>query len=287
VVLSESLTYPGARAIAAQLGLRLVGIPMDDEGIDAEAFGDACKQLAPKALYVNPTLLNPTTHTISESRRRQIAAIARRYNVPIIEDDPYGFLPTDGAPPFAAIAPEVTWHVAGLAKCLGAGLRIAYVVVPDVRYGWLFASSVRTATVMASPVTLALARAGSLTALPTRCLRPCGGSRLSVSGWRPPFCHAAVSELTQSASIYGCPCRNRGRDRLSPVTCAQPESALSRATHSRLGLHRPRPCACAWVARPTVWPCAARLNLWRTHSRNRQRSLRHSSECDGRPVAVV
>jgi DNA-binding transcriptional MocR family regulator len=157
VVLSESLTYPGARAIAAQLGLRLVGIPMDDEGIEAEAFGDACQRLAPKALYVNPTMLNPTTHTISETRRRQIAAIARRYNVPIIEDDPYGFLPTNGPPPFAAIAPEVTWHIAGLAKCLGAGLRIAYVVVPDVRSGWLLASSVRTATVMASPVTLALA----------------------------------------------------------------------------------------------------------------------------------
>jgi DNA-binding transcriptional MocR family regulator len=157
VVLSESLTYPGARAIAAQLGLHLVGIPMDDEGIEAEAFDDACQRLAPKALYVNPTLLNPTTHTISESRRQQIASIARRYNVPIIEDDPYGFLPTDGPPPFAAIAPEVTWHIAGLAKCLGAGLRIAYVVVPDVRSGWLLASSVRTATVMASPVTLALA----------------------------------------------------------------------------------------------------------------------------------
>jgi DNA-binding transcriptional MocR family regulator len=157
VVLSESLTYPGARAIAAQLGLRLVGMPMDDEGIETEAFGDACRRLAPKALYVNPTLLNPTTHTISESRRQQIATIARRYNVPIIEDDPYGFLPTDGPPPFAAIAPEVTWYIAGLAKCLGAGLRIAYVVVPDVRSGWLLASSVRTATVMASPVTLALA----------------------------------------------------------------------------------------------------------------------------------
>jgi DNA-binding transcriptional MocR family regulator len=157
VVLSESLTYPGARAISAQLGLRLVGVPMDDEGIDADAFADACRRLAPKALYINPTLLNPTTHTISESRRQQIAAIARRYNVSIIEDDPYGFLPTDGPPPFAAIAPELTWHIAGLAKCLGAGLRIAYVVVPDVRSGWLFASSVRTATVMASPVTLALA----------------------------------------------------------------------------------------------------------------------------------
>ena len=157
VLLSESLTYPGARSIAAQLSLRHVGIPMDDEGLDPEHFADACKRLAPRALYLNPTLLNPTTHTISQRRRVEIAEIARRFGVVIVEDDPYGFLPVDGPAPFAAIAPEITWHVAGLAKCLGAGLRIAYVVAPDVRSGWLFASSVRTATVMASPVTIALA----------------------------------------------------------------------------------------------------------------------------------
>ena len=95
--------------------------------------------------------------TISEPRRHAIIAVARRFGVVIIEDDPYGFLPIDGPAPFAALAPDITWHVAGLAKCLGAGLRVAYVVAPDIRSGWLFASAVRTATVMASPVTIALA----------------------------------------------------------------------------------------------------------------------------------
>ncbi len=157
VILSESLTYPGVRSITAQLGQKLVGLPMDDEGIEPDALADACRRFSPKALYLNPTLLNPTTHTISASRRVAIADIVRRFNVHIVEDDPYGFLPPDGPAPFAALVPDLTWHVAGLAKCLGAGLRIAYVVVPDVRSGWLFASSVRTATVMASPVTIALA----------------------------------------------------------------------------------------------------------------------------------
>jgi DNA-binding transcriptional MocR family regulator len=156
-ILSEALTYPGTRAMAIALGLRLFGLPMDDEGVDVDAFADACRRLHPKALYLNPTLLNPTTHTITAPRRMAIAAVARRFGVPIVEDDPYGFLPTDGPPPFAALAPDVTWHVAGLAKCLGAGLRIAYVVVPDARSGWAFAASVRAATVMASPVTVALA----------------------------------------------------------------------------------------------------------------------------------
>ncbi len=157
VILAESLTYPGVRSIAAQLGMQLVGLPMDDDGVDADAFADACRRLAPKALYLNPTLLNPTTHTVSTARRHAIANIAHKFGVPIVEDDPYGFLPDPGPPPFASIAPELTWHVAGLAKCLGAGLRNAYVVAPDVRAGWLFAASVRAATVMASPVTIALA----------------------------------------------------------------------------------------------------------------------------------
>ncbi len=157
VVLSENITYPGARSIAAQFGLSLVGLPMDDQGIDAGAFADACKRLSPKALYLNPTLLNPTTHTISEPRRLELTEIARRFGVPIVEDDPYGLLPADAPPPFAALAPELTWHIAGLAKCLGAGLRVAYVVVPDNRSGWTFAASLRAATVMASPVTVALA----------------------------------------------------------------------------------------------------------------------------------
>jgi DNA-binding transcriptional MocR family regulator len=157
VILSEAITYPGTRAIAGQLGLSLVGLPMDDEGIDPDALADACRTRAPKALYVNPTLLNPTTHTITEPRRLALTAIARQFAVPIIEDDPCGLLPAQAPPPFAALAPELTWHISGLAKCLGAGLRVAYVVVPDNRSGWSFAASLRAATVMASPVTVALA----------------------------------------------------------------------------------------------------------------------------------
>jgi DNA-binding transcriptional MocR family regulator len=157
VLVSEGLTYPGARSIAAQLGLQLVGLPMDNKGVDAGAFEDLCGRSAPRALYLNPTLLNPTTHTVEEARRKEVIAVARRYGVTIIEDDPYGFLPEQGPPAFAALAPDITWHVAGLAKCLGAGLRIAYVVAPDARSAWPFAAAVRTATVMASPLTVALA----------------------------------------------------------------------------------------------------------------------------------
>ena len=156
-VLCEAITYPGVRAIAAQLGLELYGLPMDEDGIDPDAMAHACETRAPRAIYLNPTLQNPTTITVPEERRAAIVAVARRYKVPIVEDDAYGFIPSRGVHPLAAMAPDITWHIAGLAKCIGAGLRAAYVVVPDSRSGWPFAAALRAANVMASPFTVALA----------------------------------------------------------------------------------------------------------------------------------
>jgi DNA-binding transcriptional MocR family regulator len=157
VVLSDQLTFPGVRSITAQLGLSLVGLPGDAEGLSPDALDAACARLKPKLLYLNPTLQNPTTITISPRRRQAIAEIARRWRLAIIEDDAYGFIPTDAPAPIASIAPELTWYVAALAKCLGAGLRAAYVVAPDVQSGWALAQVLRCLTAMASPITVAIA----------------------------------------------------------------------------------------------------------------------------------
>lgn len=157
-VLAENITYPGVRSIAAQLRLRLVGLPMDEDGVLPNAFAEACEREKPKAIYLNPTLHNPLTLTVPEARRRQIVAVARRHGVPIVEDDAYGFIPERGPPPFAALAPELAWHIGGLSKCIGAGLRLAHVVAPDdSRALWSFAGAMRAGNVMASPLTTALA----------------------------------------------------------------------------------------------------------------------------------
>ena len=153
VICCEELTYPGLRALAGHLGIRLVGLPMDAEGIDAVAFAAACAQYAPKALYCNPTFLNPTTAVISLARRQALVEVARHYGVPIIEDDAYGFLPRVTPPAMASLGADITYYVAGLAKCLGAGLRIAYLVAPDAASAARLAASVRATTVMASPIT--------------------------------------------------------------------------------------------------------------------------------------
>ncbi|WP_430441878.1 PLP-dependent aminotransferase family protein [Shinella sp.] len=157
-VLAETITYPGMRSVAAQLRLKLVGLPMDDQGILPEAFAEACMREKPKAIYLNPTLQNPLTLTMSAARRAEIAATANTHRVPIVEDDAYGFIPASTPSPLAAFAPQLTWYIGGLSKCIGAGLRLAFVVAPDdSRALWSFAGAMRAGNVMASPLTAALA----------------------------------------------------------------------------------------------------------------------------------
>ncbi len=157
LVCVESLCYPGTKAIANQLGVQLHALAMDDEGPSAEALEQACKTLKPKALIVNPTLQNPTTLTTSGGRREALADVALRYALPIIEDDAYAMLPRQSPPPLATLAPELTYYVTGLSKTLGAGLRTAYVCAPSERLAQRLAGALRATTVMASPLTNALA----------------------------------------------------------------------------------------------------------------------------------
>jgi DNA-binding transcriptional MocR family regulator len=127
----EALTYPGIRALAALLRIRLVPVAMDEHGLIPDALETVLREEGPKAFYCMPTLHNPTSTTLSLARREAVAAIATRYGVPIIEDDDYGALHESAPPPLAALAPQLTYHIAGLSKCLSPALQMAYLVAPD------------------------------------------------------------------------------------------------------------------------------------------------------------
>lgn len=157
VVLCEAITYPGIRSICARLNLRLIGLPGDAEGIDPAALEAAIRHHRPKALYLNPTLHNPTTRTISLARRQAIAHVILAHRLPLIEDDAYGFIPPKPPAPLASFAPDLVWHIGGLAKCIGAGLRLAYTVAPDEHAARELAHQIRVISVMPSPLNMALA----------------------------------------------------------------------------------------------------------------------------------
>jgi DNA-binding transcriptional MocR family regulator len=153
----EAITYPGIRGLATQLGMRLVGLPTDDDGIDPDAFAALCATDPPRALYCNPTLLNPTTAIFSLARREAIVEIARRYSIPIIEDDAYAHLPARRPRSLASLAPELVFYATGLAKILGAGLRVGYIATPNARYTARVCAALRTTVIMASPFMMRLA----------------------------------------------------------------------------------------------------------------------------------
>lgn len=156
VLAVERLTYPGIKAIAAQLGTQLQPLDMDEQGLRPEAFEQACRTMAIGALHLCPNLQNPTTATLPIRRREQIADIALRHNVPVIEDDAYGMLPPAVPPPIADFAPGLTYYITGMSKWLGAGLRTAYVVSPSAAACQRAAGALRATSVMASPWTNAL-----------------------------------------------------------------------------------------------------------------------------------
>ena len=150
------LVYPGLKAIAAQLGVALVSVPCDQDGPQIKAVEALCKSEQIAALYLNPTLQNPTTLTMGQRRREAIADLALRFNLPIIEDDAYGLVPQTPVPAIANLAPELTYYINGLSKCFGAGCRSAYLVAPSPIQSQRIAGALRALSVMASPITNSL-----------------------------------------------------------------------------------------------------------------------------------
>ena len=122
-IAAEPLVYPGVRLAAAQLGRRLLPVATDADGMRPDALDAACREQGVRLVYLNPTSQNPTTHTMPQARRLELARVAEAWNALIVEDDPYWLLTPDAPPPIAALAPAQTAYVATLSKCLSPGLR--------------------------------------------------------------------------------------------------------------------------------------------------------------------
>lgn len=157
IIAAGAMTYPGLKAVAIQNGLIIEPLDMDEEGILPQSFERACAVNGVKLLYIVPSIDNPTTATLPEDRRRSLVAIARKYGVAIIEDDPYAPLREDQIISIAELAPDITWHIATLSKCATPALRVAYVVAPSASKALRLASVLRATILMAPPLMSALA----------------------------------------------------------------------------------------------------------------------------------
>lgn len=133
VVAVEQLGYGPAWEALRQAGAKIVGVPVDRDGISIDALERVIAEHPVRAIYVTPHHQFPTTVTLSAGRRLRLLELARARRIAIIEDDYDYDFHYDGRPvlPIASVDPAgVVVYIGTLSKVLAPALRIGYVVAP-------------------------------------------------------------------------------------------------------------------------------------------------------------
>lgn len=131
-VLTGRPTYLGAIQAWRAYQAQFLTVPLDDHGMRVDLIEKTIQDTSIRYLYVLPNFHNPAGTTLPEERRRELVDIARKHNLVIVEDDPYGALRYEGEDivPIASLAPERTIYLGTFSKTLTPGLRIGWVVGP-------------------------------------------------------------------------------------------------------------------------------------------------------------
>jgi 2-aminoadipate transaminase len=137
-VIFEKESYQGSINRLTRLGVNIVGIPLDGEGMRMDALANAlaelkAKGITPKYIYTIPTVQNPTGSILPEDRRAEMLRLSDQYGVPIFEDDCYADLIWDGKRPPAIYAMSKTGnviHIGSFSKSIAPALRVGFIVAP-------------------------------------------------------------------------------------------------------------------------------------------------------------
>ena len=155
-VAAEAIGHHTLVPLATYLGFTLEGLAIDGDGLVPEALDEACRRSDIRAVFIQPSVINPTATLMSEARRLAIVEVARRHDIAIIENDVLGPLVESRPPPMAALAPERTLYVTSFTKIVVPGLRIGYLVAPD-RYVAAVANRHLVSNWMATPLVAEIA----------------------------------------------------------------------------------------------------------------------------------
>lgn len=155
-VATEAIGHHTLVPLATYLGFNLAGLPIDEQGILPDALDEACRTSDIRAVFVQPTVINPTATLMGAERRYEIAEVARRHDIAIIEGDVLGPLVKDRELPIAALAPERTLYYTSFTKITVPGLRIGYLAAPD-RYTAAVANRHLVSNWMATPLVAEIA----------------------------------------------------------------------------------------------------------------------------------
>ncbi len=135
VVIVEEPSFIGALNAFRSLGAKLVGVPLESDGMDMNALEDALKANPnAKFIYLIPTFQNPAGTCMSLEKRKQALELAKKYGVLILEDNPYGELRFAGEeiPTVKSMDKDgVVVYCGSYSKVLSAGMRIGFVCGPE------------------------------------------------------------------------------------------------------------------------------------------------------------
>ncbi|MCA9710865.1 MAG: PLP-dependent aminotransferase family protein, partial [Myxococcales bacterium] len=131
-VVCSDPTYFLAAGIFESQGLPIVGIPVDEHGLQVDVLEQRLAAgLRPAFVYCIPSFHNPTGVELAPARARHLVALAERYDFLVIADEPYVMLSADGVPP-----PCMVSYDEGRARVLSLG-SFSKILAPGLRLGWL------------------------------------------------------------------------------------------------------------------------------------------------------
>ncbi len=133
-IIAEGPTYVGALQAFSAYQPEIVCVPMDDCGMRMDLLEDELSRLGPrgaKFIYTIPNFQNPAGVTLAPDRRRRLLELARQFDIPVIEDDPYGRLRFEGGhvKPLRALDEDVI-YLGTFSKIFAPGLRLGWMSAP-------------------------------------------------------------------------------------------------------------------------------------------------------------
>ncbi len=132
-VVTSRPTYLGAIQAFNAYAPKYVTLNSDDDGVNIDELEKIIEKYDPRFIYLVPSFQNPDGRTLSFERRKRIAEISVKYNLPVVEDDPYSELVYEGEklPPIIALAPDNVIMLGTFSKIISPGLRIGWIIAPE------------------------------------------------------------------------------------------------------------------------------------------------------------
>ncbi|MEX1376037.1 MAG: PLP-dependent aminotransferase family protein [Eubacteriales bacterium] len=148
----DEFTYTGLKSLAKYLGIILIPVAGDSEGMSPDELEKTCKRDKIKGIYMMPDCHNPYSICINKKRRMHLAQVIEKHNLLLIEDAAFGFTVEQTLEPISSYIPQNSFYIHGTSKEISPSFRISYIVSPSQYFSQL-QLALNNITWMSSPYT--------------------------------------------------------------------------------------------------------------------------------------